>query len=357
MGITKMERRIAVVDVAAEYGGAMSVLDDFYNYVKWNDTSRTEWFFFLSVIDLEETEFIKVVKCPAVKRSWFSRLKWEVVDFPKLVGKYRITDVFSLQNKALPVRNIKQTVYFHNALHFLKPAAFHFFDKAERENFIYCFFVSPLVRHSLKRANLVITQTNAMRNCLLEMTGVPDKKVVAIYPAINLDIHSGKNGIRGFIYPSSPDCHKRLEIIIDAVKKAGSAFDGEILFTMTGNENNYAAKVKQTCEDIPHIRFIGYVKREKLLSYYEDYGLIFSSDVESFAIPFLEAMAYGSPIVARDTDYVKEYMYTYKNYQLYRDSDELAVMLMEYKKLRRGQGITRNRDENAWGKVIKKLLM
>ena len=195
-----------------------------------------------------------------------------------------------------------------------------------------------------------------MRDCLMKMTGISDKKVVAIYPIVNVGIHPGKNGIKGFMYPFSPECYKRPEIIIDAVQKAGSAFDGEIIFTMTGNENSYAAKVKKACEGIPNIRLTGYMEREKLLSYYEDYGLIFSSDVESFAIPFLEAMAYGSPIVAKDTDYARERVCVYNNYQLYRDSDELAGMLIEYKKLRRGQGIFQENAANAWGKVVEYLL-
>ena len=48
---------ILVVDVAAESGGALSVLTDFHRYLLQNEENLTDvWIFLTSVVELSETE-------------------------------------------------------------------------------------------------------------------------------------------------------------------------------------------------------------------------------------------------------------------------------------------------------------
>ena len=58
--------RIVVNDIAAQKGGALTVLKDFYNYVKENDTEN-EWIFLLGEKLLEETDNIKIITLPKIK--------------------------------------------------------------------------------------------------------------------------------------------------------------------------------------------------------------------------------------------------------------------------------------------------
>ena len=69
--------RIVVNDIAASKGGALTVLRDFYNCVRENDTEN-EWIFLLGDNILEETDNIKIITLPEIKSS---RIKKLIFDF------------------------------------------------------------------------------------------------------------------------------------------------------------------------------------------------------------------------------------------------------------------------------------
>lgn len=344
---------IAVVDVAAESSGALSVLLDFYKHVKKNKIKDVHWYFFTSVVELEECNNVSVIKNPNIKKSWFHRSLWENLEFPKLVKEYHIDTIFSLQNKALPIKHKRQIVYFHNALHFLEPKTFNILDSSERPNYIYCKVITPITFYSYKYCDEIITQTEAVKTELEEKVQV--KKIVAVYPDVNVEIHSGSNLIKGFIYPCGATTYKKHELIVEAVKKAGDDFKGEILFTFKGNENKYALKIKEMARKLNNIKFIGFLPRQELMRKYEQYGLIFASDVESFPIPFAEAMAYGAPILARKMPYATEILDGYTNGFLYEKSCELAEMLKTMERFRRQDGVAEKKS-SSWGQVVKILV-
>ena len=68
--------RIVVNDIAASKGGALTILKDFYNCVKENDTEN-EWIFLLGDNLLEETDNIKVITLPHIKSSWAKKLLFD----------------------------------------------------------------------------------------------------------------------------------------------------------------------------------------------------------------------------------------------------------------------------------------
>ena len=88
--------RTLVYDVAADSGGAATVLQSFYEEFK-KDTEN-EYIFVLSVYELPETENIKVFNFPEVKKSMLHRLYFDHFVAHKLVKKYKVDRVLSLQN-------------------------------------------------------------------------------------------------------------------------------------------------------------------------------------------------------------------------------------------------------------------
>ena len=105
-----------VFDVPAEHSGALSVLKDFYK--KFNENKNNEYIFVLSLPELAETENIKVIRFPWIKKSWFHRLYFDHFIAPNLVKKHGVEKVMSLQNIGIPRINVPQTVYIQNALFF-----------------------------------------------------------------------------------------------------------------------------------------------------------------------------------------------------------------------------------------------
>ena len=108
--------RTLIYDVAADSGGAATVLQSFYEEFK-KDTEN-EYIFVLSVYKLPETDNIKVLNFPEVKKSMLHRLYFDHFVAHKLVKQYQADRVLSLQNIELPHAKVPQIVYEHNALPF-----------------------------------------------------------------------------------------------------------------------------------------------------------------------------------------------------------------------------------------------
>ena len=65
--------RIVVNDIAANTGGAMTVLRDFYNCVCKNDKDN-QWIFLLSDRHFEETDNVKIIPMPKIKKNTAGKL-------------------------------------------------------------------------------------------------------------------------------------------------------------------------------------------------------------------------------------------------------------------------------------------
>jgi len=113
-----MEKKtIMVFDVPAVHGGALTVLEQQYEKAKQN--SDKNWIFILSKAELSETNNIKVLKYPWIKKSWAHRLYFDYFIAHKLVKKYKADEVLSLQNIGVPFIKIPQSVYVHQSIPFI----------------------------------------------------------------------------------------------------------------------------------------------------------------------------------------------------------------------------------------------
>lgn len=325
--------RIAVVDVAAQNGGALSVLNDFVDALLEQESgTENEWYIITSVVSTREAENIHNIKCPEVKRSWLHRLWWEYSTFRRLVKRLKIDIVFSLQNNGLPVKKVKQVVYFHNVLLVQNNCKFSFFVGAERIFAIYSRILGPYIRYSWKNADAIIVQGNSVKD---QVSRYFSKKQIYVCKP-NVIIGSGavsKGKVRGFIYPATAMIYKNFELIVEAVKQlelAGTRT--EVLFTITGDENQYAEKIKREAAQTKSIKLIGYQTRETILQKYLEYGLIITSRLESLPVPILEAMNYQTAIVALNLPYVKDIVQSVHYNRIYiaqNDADSLASTMSD----------------------------
>ena len=103
--------RILVYDVAASSGGALTVLNSFYE--EFCKDTKNEYIFVLSVCELKEQPHIKVLNFPWIKKSPLHRMYFDQVLAHKLVKKYHADKVLSLQNIELPHAGVPQIVYEH----------------------------------------------------------------------------------------------------------------------------------------------------------------------------------------------------------------------------------------------------
>ena len=317
--------RIAVVDVAAESGGAVSVLKDFLQFAASDDADTNEYFVFASRDVGVVHPRIHCILKPDVKRSWAQRLRWELLEAVRELAELKIDIVFSLQNTAFFSRKLRQVVYFHNALLLEAGGRYSLFKEDERLLGIYTRAVAPYTMKSLRYADAVICQTNTIKAGIEKR--VPGIRAVTISPDVRIDerfVDSASAPLRGFIYPAAPVPFKQIEEVIRCAgnnREWFAANDLELLITVSGSENAYAGKVVRIGAGIPHVKFIGYRQRDEILALYKDHALIINSEQEAYPLPFREAELVGAPIIAADYPYAVEILDGSGKAGLYRKHD------------------------------------
>lgn len=351
--------RIAVVDVAAQVGGALSVLYDFVDrLIECEGKSENEWYIITSVVETKESEHVHNLKFPEVKHSWFHRLWWEYTTFKRLVKELHIDIIFSLQNNGLPVKHVKQIVYMHNVLLVQNKVRFSWLEPTGRALAVYSYFLAPYVRYSWRYADKIIVQGNSVK----EQVGkfFSKEKVFVCMPDMKWEKgNEATEEIEGFIYPTTAMPYKNIELIVRAVKKLENEGKKiEVFITIGGDENYYAERIKRESSETKGIHLIGYQERQYILDSYRNLGLLIVSKLESFPIPILEAMNSQTVIVALDLPYVKNHPSVTDYNRLYiaqENADDLATVLYKAKQDKKKGNYVCSVEENGIDKIIELL--
>jgi len=325
--------RTMVFDVPAESGGALSVLNDFYNEFK--SDLNNDYIFVVSKPDLIETRNIHIIKVPWIKKSWFHRLYFDHFVAPKLVLEHKVDSVLSLQNIIIPHIKIHQSVFVHNALPF---SEYRFSFSESKILWIYQNILSKFIFMSIKKADRVIVQTMWMKKKCIEKLNIDDLKIEVMEPKIVIDIKklfcNSKDSQRTFFYPASGVLFKNHEIIIKACIRLGELGikNYKVIFTLNGDENDKVLEManKVKTYSLP-IEFIGNITRDEVYEYYSKTVLIFASFIETVGLPLLEARLHETPIIVSDCDYSKEILHGYSKVSYFNphNYEELANELNE----------------------------
>ena len=199
--------RIVIDDVAAQHGGAMSILLDFDSYIK--DTDQTnEWIYLLSGKYIEERDNVKVLCFPEIKKSWIRRIFFDFFQTKKIVKRLKPDIFISLQNTIPFGINCLKILYVHQALPFQRVKNFSFFKKEERIYAIYQYIIGFLIKVSAKNADKVIVQTEWMKNAVQKFS----KNVVKITPNVktNSCVDTYLFDKIHFFYPTSDEIYKNI---------------------------------------------------------------------------------------------------------------------------------------------------
>lgn len=320
--------RILVVDVAADSGGALTILNQYYD--EFSKDKENEYIFVVSVVDLEPTDNIIIEKLPWVKKSWIHRLWFDNVYSKKLLNKYDIDEVFSLQNVVLKHTKVPQTLYLHQPLPYSK---YRFSIFKNIRFWIYQNLIGRLIHNSVKRANKVIVQTQWMKDAVLTIDKIEENKIEIIPPKIQInviDYFDINNFSNIFFYPASNYIYKNHKIILEAALKLKeqNIDDFKIIFTLTnetlpGDCKELYDKVKDDVE------LVGSIKHDEVMKYYSKSVLVFPSYIETFGLPLLEARECNAPIIASDMPYSREILNGYNQADYFDafSSDELMCLL------------------------------
>lgn len=307
---------VMVFDVPAESGGGLSVLNDFYNEVVEYNDKKINWIFVVSKPNLKEKDNIKVLQYPWIKKSWGHRYFFDNILAPRIIKKYNVDRIFSLQNVIVPYTKTKQILYVHNSLPFVD----HRFSLIKSPLlWIYQNIISKQIRKSIVLADKVIAQTEWMKNEFVAETGVKENKIEVIPPKINVKVNKefepNRESLTTFFYPASGVVFKNHKIVVDACKLlTKNNIKYNVIFTLKGDENNEISKIKKEVETHKlNISFKGSLKREEVFELYSKTVLLFPSFVESSPLPLTEALLHKCIILASNCSFSKEILASYKN--------------------------------------------
>lgn len=331
-----MKKTIMLFDVPAESGGALSVLRDFYEEICAREDKNIFWIFVLGNVNLPERENIKVLNFPWIKKSWGHRLYFDYIIAPRLVKKFNVDKIFSMQNIVIPLTDIDQITYMHQSLPFCE---FKFKIYDDFRLWIYQNIIGKMIVNSIKRSKKVIVQTEWIKAACVLKTGASPDNILVINPKVNVPIikenNYEKNDRAKFFYPASGEKYKNHEILIEACKilKKKNIVDYEVILTLTKSDNDLTRTLHNDIlfNDLP-IKLIGCLTREQVFENYLDAVLLFPSYIETFGLPLLEARLHNAPIIASDTLFAKEILKGYRNADFfnYDDSSRLSNIMESY---------------------------
>lgn len=321
--------KILVYDIAASNRGALSVLQDFYQQVLEYD-KENEWHFVISTPELKEERNVYVHRFPWIKENPINRLYFDNFVIQKLIQKLKVDLIVSLQNVCVSRCNIPQRLALHNAL------PFHKCDKT-----VLCGVFSILkqkymnrkIINSLSMADRVIVPNEWIYNACIKISGIDVKRVKMVKPVLEIPVPNKKySGLEKepmeFFYPANAEPYKRHDLLIKACQiiQKGNNQNFNIILTASGNENYYIKNYKSICEaeHLP-IRFHGAMSREEVMRHYCEGVLLFPSEIETDALPLIEAMMCNSFIIATQTDFAECILRNYPNCILVPIGDENAL--------------------------------
>ena len=316
-----------VFDVPAEYGGALSILKQYYNDACADKDN--EWIFVVSKPELPDTDNVKVARLPWTKKSWLHRLWFDNVYALQLVRKFKPDKVISLQNTMIKAGGCFQELYVHQALPFCEK---RFTFGENRKFWIYQNIISKMIFRSVKKCDSIIVQTSWMKDAVVHKTGIREDKITIIPPKVNIqnDYLYKKTDEKIFFYPANAAVYKNHKAIYNAVYDLISQGykDFKVVLTLEKTEKNL--EIEKKTGGI--IEFAGYLPKEKINEYYSKSVLLFPSYVETFGLPLLEARVGGCPIIASDCAFSKEILDGYEkvDYISPFSIDDLVNVMKKY---------------------------
>lgn len=310
--------RIVVNDIAASTGGAMTVLRDFYNAVcKYG--GENEWIFLLGDRYFEETDNVKIVILPEIKKSRIKKLVFDFFTGRRFIEKLNPDAVFSLQNIITFGLKVPQTVYIHQSIPFQAVKRFSFLKPSERNLAVIQHLIGKIIKLSAKKSDRVIVQTQWMKDAVCKTCRLPQSKTHTALPSINrADIVKGIPNSKSFFYPTADEIYKNNDCIYKASGiLENKGIDHHITLTLPSERST------------DRITCTGRLPYDEVVGRYCTSTLIFPSYIETFGYPLAEARMVGAIVLASDTPFSREVLDGYENAYFFDpfSPDELADLM------------------------------
>ncbi len=343
--------RIVVNDIAASCGGAMTILRDFYTAVCDTD-KENEWIFLLNDRYFDETDNVKILTLPQVKKSKLKKLIFDFISGRHYIKKLKPDVVFSLQNIITFGLKAPQVVYIHQSIPFQSTKRFSFIKKQERKLAVIQYLIGGIIKLSAKKSDCIIVQTQWMKEAVCRICRQPETKVLVSLPKV-MFTPSNSDHLRfdntSFFYPTADAIYKNN----DCIRTASTELDRKGIrhhITMTLPPETINSSITYT----------GRLPYDDVMKHYQRSTLVFPSYIETFGYPLAEARQMGTVVLASDTDFSREVLHGYENAYFFdpfqpEQLAELMEAVITGEIKRKSIFYITTDTENCWKTVIERI--
>lgn len=263
-----------------------------------------------------------------------ARVGWEQLLLPRLARKYSPTVFHSTGNTLPRISGCPSVVTLHDVQYRFYPENFSTFRRV---------YLRAMIPRSLKRASLVVCDSESTRKHAMDLYGVSPEKLAVVYlaglwpgeqaAATTADVLRKKFGLNGAFLLSVGSAlpHKNLGRLIEAFGAIRQEVPQDLV--IVGDPSGYGSHIDELIKEAgggedSRIRVTGFVSREDLLGLYRIAdAFVFPSLFEGFGIPALEAMECGCPVAASRSTSLPEVVGEAGEYFDPMDVDDIARTL------------------------------
>lgn len=282
---------------------------------------------------------INFIEYPEIKKSWFSRLKFEYFTCKEISKKVNPDVWFSLHDITPNVTCKRQYVYCHNPSPFFKGRYIDF--KYDKKFWIFTLFYKFLYKINIKKNTAVIVQQSWIAEKFDEWFSPRDliiAKPVEIENSreLKLDKHVRPSKITLF-FPAFPRTFKNFEVLSAALvilNNKGYKKQVAIKMTFDSKSNKYGNAFIKHCRinNIDNIEFLGVLDKNEVIANYSSCdAVVFPSKLETWGLPITEAKSFKKPILLADLPYARETLGNYDNACFFNcdNADELSEIIIQ----------------------------
>ena len=295
-------KTLVVSAVNLRKGGTLAILRSCLEHLSREVADRRDLRVLALVHDRNLCDYpgIDYMEMPWCTRSWMHRLWAEYVTMhgislclERQEGR-RVWLWLSLHDTTPRVRAENQEVYCHTSFPFLKIRLRDWFMDPKIPMF--ALMGRLYFRINVRRNRNVIVQQKWYAEKMSRMLHLPLSFFRVIPPTVTASGIVAQNvendGVRTFLFVSTPDCHKNFETLCEAARLLEQEHRRfRVVLTIKGDENRYARWLYNKWGNIESIDFHGFMSKEELSwAYSRADCLVFPSRVETWGLPISEYM-------------------------------------------------------------------
>lgn len=228
------------------------------------------------------------------------------------------------------------------------------------------FFYNLVLKNTLIKSKKIIAVSQATKKDIIDLFKIEPRKIEVIYEGVDrLPILDSKTKIPDhyFLYVGSAYPHKNLERLLLAFKNLNIS---NFKLILVGKKDYFYQRLEKYSQQLglnDKVIFKGEVSDEELALLYKNaLFFIFPSLCEGFGLPGLEAMAYGTPVIASSASSLPEIFgpaaYYFNPYDLNEITEAIRRLIFD-EKLRKDlkdKGL-KQIEKYSWAKMAQEILM